>query len=514
MLRKRSLGEISGLAGIFLFLLRTAVGWHFLYEGISKIFTPNWSSAGFLESSRWLLQDFFHWIAAHPVALNMADMANILGLILIGSALLLGLCVRSASLAGVVLLLLYYMANPPLIGMDSGALAEGSYLVVDKNLVELLALCVLATVPAQSLWGLGGWLHALQTRWRTRRQSEKSAPAENAPQTADPTGRRALLKALPVLPFAGAFAYSLLKKRQWESIEEKNLADMVTGATLKVFNFSSLKDLKGKVPTARIKQAEISRMILGGNLIGGWAHARDLTYVSSLVKKYHTQDKIFETLMIAERCGINTLLTNPLLAGVIKEYWRRNLGKIQYISDLGFSRDAAGFIEGVKRTIDDGAAACYVHGGGADELVAAGKVGDIGQVVEYMQKRGIPGGIGAHRLETITACAEAGIFPDFWMKTFHHHNYWSAKIAERNDSVFCETPDQVINFMNARKEPWIAFKTLAAGAITPAEGFEYALANGADFICVGMYDFQIVDDVNIFLNVLKKDFKRTRPWMA
>lgn len=514
MLRKRSSSGISALPAVFLFLLRTAVGWHFLYEGISKIFTPNWSSAGFLESSRWLFKDFFHWIAANPVALNMTDMANIVGLILIGSALLLGLYVRGASLAGVVLLLLYYTANPPLIGLDSGALAEGNYLVVDKNLVELLALCVLATMPARSLWGLGGWLEVLQMRWRTWRQSGNAKPPESEPPQADQSGRRALLKALPVLPFAGAFAYSLIKKRQWESIEEKNLADMVTGATLKVFNFSSLKDLKGKVPAARIKQAEISRMILGGNLIGGWAHARDLTYVSSLVKKYHTQDKIFETLMIAEKCGINTLLTNPLLAGVIREYWRRNLGKIQYISDLGFAKDAAGYIESVKRTIDDGAAACYVHGGGADELVAAGKVSDIGQVVEYMQKRGIPGGIGAHRLETITACAQAGIAPDFWMKTFHHHNYWSAKIAERNDSVFCETPDEVIGFMSARKEPWIAFKTLAAGAITPAEGFEYALANGADFVCVGMYDFQIVDDVNIFLSVLQKDLKRTRAWMA
>jgi hypothetical protein len=316
------------------------------------------------------------------------------------------------------------------------------------------------------------------------------------------------------LPFAGGLAFAVLKKRKWESFEEKNLTDGVTSATLKTFNFSSMKDLKGTMPRAKIRNVELSRVILGGNLIGGWAHSRDLVYVSSLVKKYHSRDKIFETLLTAEKCGINTLLTNPLLSGVIRDYWRRNIGKIQYISDLGYSKNATGFIEGVKKSIDDGSSACYVHGGGADDLVKAGKVSDIGKVMEYINKRGIPGGIGAHLLETVTACAKEGIEPDFWMKTFHHLKYWSAGLKERNDSVFCETPDKVIAFMKERTEPWIAFKTMAAGSIMPKDGFEYAFRNGADFVCAGMYDFQIVDDVNIVLDILKKDLKRERSWRA
>jgi NAD(P)H-dependent flavin oxidoreductase YrpB (nitropropane dioxygenase family) len=65
--------------------------------------------------------------------------------------------------------------------------------------------------------------------------------------------------------------------------------------------------------------------------------------------------------------------------------------------------------------------------------------------------------------------------------------------------------------MNQLEEPWIAFKVLAAGAITPLEGFKYAFDNGADFICVGMYDFQIVDDCNIALDSLA-NVNRVRPW--
>ena len=62
--------------------------------------------------------------------------------------------------------------------------------------------------------------------------------------------------------------------------------------------------------------------------------------------------------------------------------------------------------------------------------------------------------------------------------------------------------------------PGIAFKVLAGGAILPEDGFRFAFENGADFICVGMFDWQIVDDVNTVLDVLKQIKQRERAWMA
>ena len=55
---------------------------------------------------------------------------------------------------------------------------------------------------------------------------------------------------------------------------------------------------------------------------------------------------------------------------------------------------------------------------------------------------------------------------------------------------------------------------LAAGAIKPEDGLKYAFTNGADFVCLGMYDFQIVEDVNIALDTLSQVKDRQRPWMA
>jgi hypothetical protein len=55
----------------------------------------------------------------------------------------------------------------------------------------------------------------------------------------------------------------------------------------------------------------VSRLILGGNLIGGWAHARDLLYVSRLFKEYNTREKIFATLKLCEHAGVNTIVGVP-----------------------------------------------------------------------------------------------------------------------------------------------------------------------------------------------------------
>ena len=332
-----------------------------------------------------------------------------------------------------------------------------------------------------------------------------------------------MLRGLSTLPVLGVFGLALHKQKQWESYEEKNLVDAVTGASAKTFNIASLKELKEKVPMAKIKDIPFSRIILGGNLLSGWAHSRDLIYVSQLVKAYHQKEKIFATLLLAEKCGINTLLTNPILCSLIDEYWKRGIGKIQFISDCaGLNYDDKGaspmnfneYLDKVKRAIDTGAVACYIQGETADYYMKNGKPDAIAKVLDLIRKNGLLTGIGAHEIETVKACVDIGFTPDFWMKTLHHHNYWSAKNPEWHDNIFCHKPDETIAYMKTLPQPFIAFKVMAAGAILPADGFRYAFENGADFVCAGMYDFQMVEDVNIACDVLKSDLKREREWYA
>jgi len=420
-----------------LVVLRMMVGWHFLYEGVSKLYTPGWSAEGYLMVSKWVFAPVFQWMASTPAVLATVNFLNVWGLVLIGLGLMFGALTRIAGVAGIVLLGLYYFANPPFIGMDFGVVTEGNYLFVDKNLVELIALAVIVLFPTGRYLGID----RLVTSFRVHKPAEPTpetvslsgngmpsdpAPGAEKDDAADSPrfpGRREWLKGLAGAPVFGVFTVAVLRKIGWESYEETRLqerqADAVTSATIKLFDFTSLKDLEGTAPHGRIGNLDLSRIILGGNLIGGWAHARDLIYVSKLVKAYHTRDKIFETFYLAEKCGINAFLTNPVLCGVINDYWRRDIGSLTFISDCGGNT----LMEGVKKSIDNGAGACYVHGGMADSLAREGKFDQIAEAVEFIRANGLPAGIGGHDLKTVMGCAEYGISPDFWMKTFHPIDY-------------------------------------------------------------------------------------------
>jgi thiosulfate dehydrogenase (quinone) large subunit len=137
-----------------LVILRVLIGWHFLHEGIVKLINPYWSSAGYLSEAQWIFAGLFKSILSSSAVLSVVDFLNIWGLILIGLGLITGLLTRPAAVAGMVLLALYYLANPPFIGYTYSAPSEGNYLFVNKNLIELAALCVLAVFPTGRVIGL------------------------------------------------------------------------------------------------------------------------------------------------------------------------------------------------------------------------------------------------------------------------------------------------------------------------------------------------------------------------
>jgi thiosulfate dehydrogenase [quinone] large subunit len=135
-------------------VLRILIGWHFLYEGIAKLLNPYWTSAGFLMDSQGIFSGFFKALASNPTILKVVDFMNIWGLIAIGVGLILGILTRAATISGVVLLALYYLCNPPFIGYTYSLPAEGSYLLVNKVLIELAALAVLVFFPSGKAVGL------------------------------------------------------------------------------------------------------------------------------------------------------------------------------------------------------------------------------------------------------------------------------------------------------------------------------------------------------------------------
>lgn len=126
-------------------LIRVIVGYHFLFEGVDKLFSPSWSSSGFLLQANWLFSDFFHYLSNNPSLLIIVDLLNIWGQILIGLSLILGLFSTSAALLGALMLLSYYIAIPPFIN---------SYLFIDKNLLEIFSFLIIALFPTSRILGI------------------------------------------------------------------------------------------------------------------------------------------------------------------------------------------------------------------------------------------------------------------------------------------------------------------------------------------------------------------------
>lgn len=284
------------------------------------------------------------------------------------------------------------------------------------------------------------------------------------------------------------------------------------------------------LPSGKIGDLEISRILLGGNLLTHATHSRDLRYVGNLAKNYNTPEKILETLALAEKHGVNTLAIHNVTAtmDILKEHRRRG-GKMQWITCTRHALangDVNEFSRQMDELVDYGADALYISGVEADlmcgfrnpifapngeERAAEPKFDVLKQAFLAAKAHGLPVGVGAHRMGVIEDCEKAGLEVDFYVKTFHQQDYPSVNL--NHDSRWCARLEELIEFMAKVEKPWIAFKVMAAGAIPPQSAFQHSFNNGADFVLAGMFDFEIAQDVQIASRVLA-NVKRSRPWRA
>lgn len=494
--------------------LRLAIGWHFLYEGTTKLIAENWSAQGYLINSTGFMSGFYNWLATSPALLNTIDILNMYGLVLIGLALFLGVFVRYAAIAGSMLLVLYYFAYPPFGGFLPGY-TEGNLYIVNKNFIEAVALIVFIFTKEK-----GYGLFAINLLFRKKATSEP----DNSENTEKINSRREALKNLATLPALGMLSWGAFRE------SSKYGVDALSGATIQV-DAAHLNELKGKLPKGKIGNHEISRLVAGGNLIGGWAHARDLIYVHKLFRAYNTEKKVFETLILAEKAGINTINIGFPSNELLWKYKKITGSKIKVISQVAPDMENNDYFVNINKAIDYGVDIVQVQGNWCDWLVRDNKIDVIEKMLDKIRIQGYTAGLASHTVDSLIACEEQGIIPDYYMKTMHHDKYWSAHPLENrvpfevdgknyldhnkfHNNIFCLFPDRTVEFVNRAKVPVMGFKVLAAGSITPEDGFNWAFKNGADFICVGMFDFQVVHDVNIAIDTLNNLSNRKRMWYA
>jgi len=489
-------------------IIRAAIGWHFLYEGLSKLFIENWSAQSYLANATGFLSGFYQWLASGESLVKVIDVLNVYGLILIGLALFLGIFIRMASAGGILLLLLYYFAYPP-FGTSLFGSPEGHFYIVNRNFIEAVLL-LWFVVSSQTGYGIS---QLFKRRKQEGLEEQKNPDGMNS--------RREALKNLATIPILGAMGWGAFRHTARE-------VDVMSGATIQL-NFTSLSELKGELPKGKIGEHEISRLVAGGNLVGGWAHARDLIYASSLFKAYNTERKVYETLMLAEQAGVNTINIGFPTNALIAKYKKATGSKIKVISQIHPDMKNKDYFVNIDKAIDFGVDIVQIQGNQVDWLVRDNQIDVVEKMMDHIRRQGYVAGLASHTVDALIATEEYGIIPDYYMKTMHHDNYWSAHPIENrvpfevdgknyldhnkfHNNCFCLFPDRTAEFVERATVPVMGFKVLAAGAIEPKDGFNWAFEKGADFICVGMFDFQVVEDVNTTIDVLDNLQGRTRKW--
>ena len=272
----------------------------------------------------------------------------------------------------------------------------------------------------------------------------------------------------------------------------------------------------------QIGNLQISRLIMGGNLIAGWAHSRDLPYVSTLMRRYNTPEKIRQTLELGEQHGITAVNTWVMDDNSqIFDHWK-NGGKMQWISQVRL--DATGGYSQIQKAIDQGAVGAHLTGDTGERLLDEEKFDKVAEAVQFIRSQKCVAGVAAHDLRVIVECERRKLDVDFYQKTLHTSDYFTGpKAGEpdrvgKNDNSWCADAQAVIDLFARITKPWIAFKILAAGALQPRSAFPHAFNGGADFILVGMFDWQVEENAQLARRVLKvvtgPNSKRTRPWYS
>lgn len=449
--------EMRTATTVLMHVLRIAVGWHFLYEGIWKLMQGGqWTCLTYLEGAQGPLAGLFKGMAGLPWLVAIGDYAVMGGLVLIGISLITGVLARLAAVFAILLMAMFYCAQPPEPFATAMSGADGRFFLLERNAIESAALLAIVIIPS---WR--GWL-------------------------------RSCLSGAVVLALFGGLAWN-----HWRQGGFKQ-AEAVTSATVKVHEFTALAALRAKMSeTVKLGGVEISRLALGGELMAGHAHARDLIWPDTFMRRYHGGGALERTFRHAVRCGITAVFAEGEFLDAAKRSAVEAGGTLRFFADCATAEDAAAAKTG-------GATGVYVRPEATDRLARAGDAAALKALVGAFRATGLPVGVGAEDVATVKFCVENGVLPDYWVLAFHSLAYPAAELGPGFNNLWCVDPEGTAAYMKSRPEPWVSIRGLAGGGIQPYDACKFAYDRGVGTVALNLLDFQVVDAVNAAMKALGK----------
>ena len=442
-------GRRTGAGGTLLAVVRIAIGWHFLYEGLWKLMQEKgWSCASYLDAAQGPLAGLFKWMSSQGWLVAIGDYAVMIGLTLIGISLITGVLARVASIFGIALMAMFYCCQPPEPFAEAFSGADGRFFILERNAIESIGLLLIAVTPC--------WRGFVRT----------------------------LLPGILVLVvFGGAFWHQC-------RIGAFKHVEAVTSATVKVHKFVALDALK-KPFTDRttVGGVEISRLALGGDLISGRSHARDLIWTDEFMRRYNSGATLERTIHYCLKCGIDTVFAEANLRSSLFEQARKSGGRLKFFANCASAQEA-------RAAADGGARSVYLRPELADELAKKGDAEGLKAIFAAFKATALSVGVGAEDVATVKFCVANGVVPDYWVLAYHSLNYAAATMKPRCNNIWCEDPVAAAAYMKTRKEPWVAIRVLAGGALQPVDAYHFARDGGASAVAIDLLDYRIVETVN------------------
>ncbi len=251
------------------------------------------------------------------------------------------------------------------------------------------------------------------------------------------------------------------------------------------------------LPTIRIGDKEVTRLICGGNPISGISHYSREMDLDML--RYYTMPRLQQLLEECLRQGINTLQTrgDRHTMRMYLEH-RENGGQLQWIAQT--ASEFRDIFANIGEIASYGPIAIYHHGTHTDNCWHEGRINEVRDFLKAIHDHGLPAGIGTHIPEVIEYAEEKGWETDFYMACFYNlaRGYKSAPAVERHtyaqESYQEGDPDRMTATIRQTPKPCLGFKIMAASrnCASPEsvrQAFRYAFDNlkPIDAVVVGMF---------------------------
>ena len=243
----------------------------------------------------------------------------------------------------------------------------------------------------------------------------------------------------------------------------------------------------GAMPLIRLGTLEVSRLILGSNPFWGYSHKS--AQLDEEMRLHHTDERIMQILDEAADCGLTVVASPPEERWVrIWTRYRENGGRLKiWLSQCDRSADL--MLTDIGRSVDSGAKAIFIQGARVEEQFGPGRFDVLRSWIERIKEAGLPAGAAAHWPEVHPELQRRNFPLDFHFQCMYN--------ASKTSDYSAAEREKAAATIAGLEKPVIAYKILAAGRLSPSEGFEYAFNHikPKDGVCVGIYARNAIDQI-------------------